>query len=607
MRASPVSMQFHTPPLRAIALALLLPASSFIATSFAGLEHRKSDFTIEVSSPTGVPIEGAVVEIEMLNHAFRFGCAVEHRFIDPSSNEYDPFTVAELQKHFNSTTYGNIMKWTYYEARAKEQNLAIAALPKTLKAFNGPDPFRLRGHVTVWGAEYQLPSPLKANQNPSAETVHNLILNHVFDYHTTYKDAGIDNFDLYNEHFNVPQLLIDRIADPADRAAQAAEVATWFNKAKEADPNAILFINEFKILNDWSNTDNQVKAYKAFIDAVRDAGGQMDGIGLQAHMDHANIPKADIVRRLDLLSAPMAPTENHPNGLPGLRIEITELDMAIKNEIHNADWVPWTNATMEDQVALTDSVITAAFEHPSVDGITIWGLDDLTHWRGNSLMYDNLAAGSTDRNRIPQDPVLKETGQLWIDKVKGEWWQDHDGATDAAGVFAANTFKGTHRVRVAYQGESKEQIVSLDDALEVAFTFAVSADDAATYDAWSGFIDWDGQAAARADDPDQDGRTNLEEFVAGTNPLAYDDAKSPMLGLYGPQNGTIQYSIRAANSGLSIRVEASPDLVDWEPVAVPARPSAPMVEGGIATYTIEMPAIERTTFYRIVAAETAGN
>ncbi|MDQ8202953.1 endo-1,4-beta-xylanase [Pelagicoccus sp. SDUM812003] len=591
-------------------LAIAAIASSSLSAQ--DISHRKADLTVQVQTGSGTPLEGATVEIEMLNHAFRFGCAVEYDDINPSSNDYDEFTVTQLQKYFNSTTYGNIMKWTYYEARTDEVNQALAALPQTFNAFDGPDNLRLRGHVTVWGAEYQVPDRVRSSDDGAY--ISEQILNHVFDYHTTFKDSGIDNYDLYNEHFNVPELLIDKIASPDDMAAQAAEVARWFNKAKEADPNAILFINDFNILNDWSNTDNQVKAYKAFIDAVRDAGGQMDGIGLQAHIDHPNISREVITRRLDLLAADMAPTENHPNGLPGLRIEITELDMAVKNEIHNASWVPWTNATMEEQVAQTDAVMSAAFEHPSVDGITIWGLDDFRHWRGNAIMYDNLAEGSTDRNRIHQEPVLKETGQLYIDRVLGDWWEDHSGSSSANGDYTANTFKGTHRITVTFDGETKEQIVSLDDAQTLTVTFAAEAADATTYDAWVDFIEWDFADTARTADPDQDGRNNLQEYLTGTDPLAIDStARYPIIRQSDGSPLTLTFPSRA--QGVEVLIEYSPDMQTWTDINELAWPDVvptPQLDlnsstqsNGQAMHTLTFSNI--TGFFRVTLSEPSAS
>ncbi len=597
---------------RLFTVLLALPLASLALG--ADISHRKADLTVEVQSLSGTPLEGATVDIEMLNHAFRFGCALGYDEINPSSSSYNEFIIAELQKYFNSATYGNNMKWTYYESRTDEQNRALAALPQALNAFDGPDKFRLRGHVTIWGAEYQLPSQLNSMQNPSADTVHNLILDHVEAYHTTFKDSGIDCFDLYNEHFNVPQLLIDRIVDKNDMAAQAAEVATWFNKAKEADPNSKLFINDFNILNDWSGTDNQVKTYKAFVDAVRDAGGQIDGIGVQAHMDHPNISKADIVRRLDLLAAPMAATANHPNGLPGLHIEITELDMAVKNEIYTESWVPWTNSTMEEQVALTDAVMTAAFEHPSVDGITIWGLDDLRHWRGNAIMYDNLAEGSTDRNRIPQDPVLKGTGQLYIDKVKGEWWEDHNGVSSANGDYTANTFKGTHRVTVTYNGETKEVVAHLSQDNTLVFKFAASAADAATYDAWKNFIAWGSADSTRTADPDGDGRDNLQEYLTGTDPLSHDRVRTPPT-ITQTDGSALNIDFLSRAQGVSILIEYSDDLSTWTnihelvwPHVVPT-PSFTLdqisLPSGQTMHTLKLTNI--TGFFRITLTEPSQN
>ncbi|EDY82466.1 Glycosyl hydrolase family 10 protein [Verrucomicrobiia bacterium DG1235] len=580
-------------------LSLAIPAAA------QDIAHRKAGLTVQVQTGSGTPLEGATVEIEMLNHAFRFGCAVEHQFIDPSSSSYDPFTVDTLQTYFNSATYGNIMKWTYYEDRTDAQNLAIAALPQSFSAFDGPDKLRLRGHVTVWGASYQVPN--RVRNSTDGAYISEQILDHVFDYHTTYKNSGVDNYDLYNEHFNERDLLIEKIVTNGVVAEEAAEVATWFNKAKEADPAAILFINDYNVLNDWTGGDTRVVAYKEFVDAVRDAGGQIDGIGLQAHMDRPTTTKTDVTRRLDILAAPMAPTANHPDGLPGLRLEITELDMSIRNRFFDNTW-GWPNPTIEDEVAVTQAVLEGAFEHPAVDGITVWGIDDFTHWRGNSIMFDNLQDEETGTSRTRIDPVLKETGQLYIDKVLGEWWQDHSGASASSGAYTANTFKGTHRVTVTFNGETQEEIVTLSEDDTLTVNFAAEAADATTYDAWAAFITWGEASNARTDDPDQDGRSNLHEFVFGTHPLAQDTPKSPRLILADGAADFIKYTLRARNEGLDIQLAKSTNLVDWTPIQ--ANLDGVNIGDGLADHTLrfsqsdlEPTAEEGSIFYRIQVAE----
>ncbi|MBC2604461.1 endo-1,4-beta-xylanase [Pelagicoccus albus] len=588
-------MDQRTPLLATLAL-IGLPYS----LAQADISHRKADLTVQVQTVSGTPLEGATIQIEMLNHAFRFGCAVEHHRIDPESSGYDPFTVEQLQKHFNSMTYGNVMKWTYYEARSEEENLALAALPKTLAAFDSPDALRLRGHVTVWGSSYQVPT--RVRNSSDGDYIQQQILEHVSDYHATFKDSGIDNFDLYNEHFHVPELLIDKIADSSDTTAQAAKVAEWFNQAKASDPEAVLFINDYNILNYWTDQDEDVIAYKAFIDAVRDAGGQIDGIGLQAHMDRPTTTKERVTRRLDILAAPMEPTANHPNGLPGLRLEITELDMSVQNRFFDNSW-GWPNPTMEEQVSVTQAVLEAAFEHPSVDGLTIWGLNDFDHWRGNSIMYDDLSDDDSGTTRTQIEPELKATGQLWIDKVEGEWWEDHEGLSSSSGSFAANTFKGSHRVTVTYQGESQEAIVRIDSEDTVTFEFSIDALDATTYDEWSDRIDWLESSSERDADPDADGVDNFSEFAFGTDPLAFDSPQSPQFVTSDGVNYSIRYALRAADSGIIADVMQSSDLVNWEYAPRFERVYFPTIIDGFANYTVHLPLFETDLFYRIATKE----
>lgn len=435
-------------------LAVLLAVAGLPAALRADLSHRQATVTVKTENLAGAALNGATVKVEMLNPAFRFGTAIVTDELTPGTASYSAQGLAAVQTYFNSVTFGNYMKWTYFESRPVATTLAMIDRVFALRAFNADVDMALRGHTTVWGASYQLPADLRAMT--SAADVKARILSHVTEYHTAFKGSGVTTFDLYNEHFHEREFIMNK-AVPGSTAStmiaeQAAVAADWFKAAQAADPAAKLFINEYNILNFWVENDSDVKAYKAFIDAVRDAGGPVGGIGLQAHIDRM-LSKEQITRRLNLLAAPMPATVNHPAGLPGLPIEVTELDINTQG---------WTSATPEQQAQVTANILDACYENPAVEGITIWGIRDSIHWRGNAIMYN-------DSN--PNNWVLKPSGQAWVDRVKGTWWTNLSGTTSAAGTTSGTVFKGLHRITVTYDGVTKQVVQQLtsDETVTVKF------------------------------------------------------------------------------------------------------------------------------------------
>ncbi|MGI5869738.1 MAG: DUF2341 domain-containing protein [Kiritimatiellia bacterium] len=87
---------------------------------------------------------------------------------------------------------------------------------------------------------------------------------------------------------------------------------------------------------------------------------------------------------------------------------------------------------------------------------------------------------------------------------------------------------------------------------------------AADFDSWAGEIDWAGAASGRDDDPDGDGLTNFEEFLAGTDPLQANSVLK-ILGIR-PVAGGIE--IRWASvAGKVYAIEHARTLGDpWLPV-----------------------------------------
>ncbi len=431
-------------------LGVCLAACVAVAPAVAQLEHRKTDLTVKVKNLNGAALPGATVKVEMLNHAFRWGAAVEAWEVYPGDSRYNAKAAEMLQRYFNSTTFGNQMKWTEFENRARSLTLAYVQAVQALKPFNASDSFRLRGHATIWGAQYVVPTDVRPMTDP--EAIRTRMLNHIFTYHDYFKDKNVDNFDLYNEPFHERTYFINKLVPGGTIAQEGAEIAKWFKKAREADPNAKLFINEYNILNFWQENDSDVIKYKQLIDAIRDAGGPVDGVGEQAHMDRM-ITKAQIKRRIDILTAPMAPTANYPQGLPGLPFEVTELDVNVSG---------W-NPTPAQQAQVVANVLEATFEHPMAQGVTIWGMNDSTHWRSNAVMFDDRTT--------PGTWAIKPSGQAYIDRVMGTWWTNLTGISGATGEYVASAFKGRHKITVEYQGQTQEFIRDLTNPTELPVIF----------------------------------------------------------------------------------------------------------------------------------------
>lgn len=443
-------MRFSVSPLRVFAALLATVGATCVAS--ASLADRQAGLTVHVQNASGTALQGATVHVELLNPTFRFGDAVLINEITPGMNGYNPKTVAALQTYFNSVTLGNELKWTEYESRPLATTLGYIKTVTSLSAFNSGAPMRLRGHTTIWGSQWFVPADVKAMTDPT--TLHNRILQHVSDYHTALAGQGPDVFDLYNEPFHERTYIISKLVPNGTTADEAAEIATWYKQARAVDATTPLFINEYNILNFWQEDDADVIKYKQLIDAIRDAGGAIGGIGVQGHMDRM-VTKDQVTRRLDILAAPMAATTAHPAGLPGLPIEVTELDV-------NTQY--WTGPlpTPAQQAQLVANVLDAAFEHPSVRGITMWGMQDSTHWRKNALLFDDSD---------PNNWKVKPSGQEWINRVKGTWWTNTTGFSDATGAYAAPVFKGKYRITVDYAGQTQEIVRDVTTATDVPVTF----------------------------------------------------------------------------------------------------------------------------------------
>lgn len=167
----------------------------------------------------------------------------------------------------------------------------------------------IRMHHYVWGEKRWLPNWLKEG-NYSKEQLLNLIRDHIMTVGTRYK-GKVREWTVVNEAFT-RKLRVKGLDEWWGDRLGEEYIDKSFHWAREADPGAVLILNDFN-----NETANEVSDIT--YDYVRRAlakGVPIDALGMQMHLDGSNPPTKEAVvanmRRFAEL---------------GLKIYITEFDV----------------------------------------------------------------------------------------------------------------------------------------------------------------------------------------------------------------------------------------------------------------------------------------
>jgi len=216
-----------------------------------------------------------------------------------------------------------------------------------------------KDHTLIWGNQ----QPYWINSLDSAKQM---------DYIETWirmvgeRYPEMDMIDVVNEPLHAP---------PSYREALGGDGKTgwdWviksFELARTYLPDAELLINDYSIINSSSSTSN----YLQIINLLKDRG-LIDGIGVQGHrFELEETDSATLKNNLDSLAA------------TGLPIYISEMDLGNINNTGEPD---------DDlQLQLYENIFPILWEHPGVNGITLWGyLENRTWQRTCFLVRDDGA------------------------------------------------------------------------------------------------------------------------------------------------------------------------------------------------------------------------
>ncbi|HEU5080799.1 MAG TPA: endo-1,4-beta-xylanase [Opitutaceae bacterium] len=320
-----------------------------------------SSFYIDEFALVNVPIKPIQTDIpslrDVLSSYFPIGTAIEPDALTGVHADL-------LLKHFNQFTAGNSMKWDATEPSDGVFNFARA---DALANFARAHGLRMRGHTMVWHSQTPAWVFQDANGQPlqPGNPDHRALLlsrmeRHIHTVISRYADI-VDSWDVVNEVIDPSQP--DGLRASPWRQIIGPEFIDWaFEYAREAAPNALLYIN------DYSTTDAAKRsALQKVVQGLLSRGVPVDGVGHQMHINNQYPPIGDIRSTIELFSS------------MGLENEITEMDVSAYT--NSTDTSPVSPQTLVEQGYRYRDIFNLYRELSSkIHSVTLWGLADDGTW-----------------------------------------------------------------------------------------------------------------------------------------------------------------------------------------------------------------------------------
>ena len=315
--------------------ALFLLAS--VACGDGGQAPPTSPTTQPPSSSSADPLREAAAAAGKL-----IGTAVQSSFL--SDSRY----TSTFSRHFDYVTAEYEMKWDPIELAQGVENFSGG---DAIVAYAASQSMKVKGHALIWHGA--LPGWVTGLSAPALRTA---VENHIRSVVGHFRGRVLA-WDVVNE----------AVADDGSGLRDTVfrqklgdtYIADAFRLAREADPQALLFYN------DYSGEGLNAKSNRIY-DLVRGLLGDgvpIDGVGLQMHVNAVSPPStaniaANMRRLADL----------------GLLVNISEMDVRIRD-------VPGTaQAKLDVQRSVYNSIVAVCVAEPRCHAVTFWGFTDAHSW-----------------------------------------------------------------------------------------------------------------------------------------------------------------------------------------------------------------------------------
>ncbi|MFC8798443.1 endo-1,4-beta-xylanase [Promicromonospora sp. NPDC057138] len=293
----------------------------------------------------------------------KIGSAVwgQRDLLDP-----DPENAGEFQRilgaEFSSLTPENDMKWAEVHPEPDVYDFSGADAVVAFAKANGQE---VRGHTLLW--HNQNPQwVIDASADWTCQEARDVLEDHVRTVVGRY--AGeIYEWDVANEIFqddwDAGGVRLRTEANPFLKACAEDPVALLgdvFRWAHEADPQAVLFLNDYNA----EGINNKTDAYYALAQELLADGAPLQGFGAQGHLSlqygfDESIQK-NFERFADL----------------GLQVAVTEADVRMPLD---EDGNP-TAEQVSLQAERYHKMLQACLNVPACSSYTVWGFDDARSW-----------------------------------------------------------------------------------------------------------------------------------------------------------------------------------------------------------------------------------
>jgi len=312
----------------------------------------------------------------------------------------DPAYAQAVAAQFNQITPENEMKW---EAIEPEPGVFDFTGADAIVAFARDNGMQVRGHTLVWHS--QLAPWVEALTG--ADAVREAMTRHIQTVVAHFRDTfpgTVVAWDVVNEALNVMQGPMGGTLIYRDsvfyRELGEGFIAEAFQIAHDADPDALLFYNDFGVEGTLG-----AKSTGTFdmVSALVTAGVPIEGMGFQMHT---------------------GPTDQGPNAADfaanvaryaglGLQVEVTEMDVTLCS-------IGPSVLGLELQRFRYNQLISACVESPACRSVSLWGVGDANSWLNDTgctqgmLVLDTLPAPLAFNDAYARKPA---------------WWGIYDALT----------------------------------------------------------------------------------------------------------------------------------------------------------------------------------